>query len=109
MTGVQTCALPIYLKQLPLNTLKIDQSFIRDLKPNSKDIEIIKAVISLGQGLNLTIVAEGVESEVQLELLRDLNCNIIQGYFFSPPLPVDKMTVMLQENRRSQAIFDINL
>jgi diguanylate cyclase (GGDEF)-like protein len=98
-----------YLKQLPLNTLKIDQSFIRDLKPNSKDIEIIKAVISLGHGLNLTIVAEGVESEVQLELLRDLNCNIIQGYFFSPPLPVDKMTEMLQENRRSQAIFDINL
>jgi diguanylate cyclase (GGDEF)-like protein len=96
-----------YLKQLPLNTLKIDQSFIRDLKPNSKDIEIIKAVISLGQGLDLTIVAEGVESEVQLELLRELNCNIIQGYFFSRPIPADQMTVMLEENRRSQAIFDI--
>jgi diguanylate cyclase (GGDEF)-like protein len=96
-----------YLKQLPLNTLKIDQSFIRDLKPNSKDIEIIKAVIALGKGLDLTIVAEGVETEVQLEVLRDLNCNILQGYFFSRPLPVEKMTAMLQENRQSLAIFNI--
>ncbi len=97
-----------YLKQLPLNTLKIDQSFIRDLKPNSKDIEIVKAVISLGQGLDLTIVAEGVDSEVQLGLLRTLNCTIIQGYLFSRPLPVDQMTEMLHANRQNHSIYELS-
>jgi diguanylate cyclase (GGDEF)-like protein len=89
-----------YLKQLPLNTLKIDQSFIRDLQPNSKDVEIVKAVIALGQGLNLNVVAEGVESEQQCELLRALNCNIVQGYLFSKPLAVAEMTTLLHANRQ---------
>ncbi|HEY9827321.1 MAG TPA: EAL domain-containing protein [Stenomitos sp.] len=88
-----------YLKQLPLNTLKIDQSFIRDLKPNSKDLEIVKAVIALGQGLDLKVVAEGVETEQQCDLLRSLNCNIVQGYLFSKPLPADEITQLLQVNR----------
>jgi EAL domain-containing protein (putative c-di-GMP-specific phosphodiesterase class I) len=87
-----------YLKQLPLNTLKIDRSFIMDLKPDSKDLKIVNAVISLGQGLDLKVVAEGVETEEQLNLLRSLNCDIVQGYLFSRPITANNMTEMLQAN-----------
>ncbi len=87
-----------YLKQLPLNTLKIDQSFIRELKPDSPDAKIVNAVISLGLGLDLHVVAEGVDSPCQLELLRSLQCDIVQGYLFSRPLPEATMTPMLQAN-----------
>jgi diguanylate cyclase (GGDEF)-like protein len=87
-----------YLKQIPFNTLKIDRSFICDLKPNSKDLEIIRSVISLGQGLKLQVVAEGVDSEEQIELLRELNCNIAQGFFFSRPANFEQTTLLLQAN-----------
>ena len=89
-----------YLKQLPLNTLKIDQSFIRDLQPHSKDREIIHAVIALGQGLQLKVVAEGVDSPVQLDILRQLNCDIVQGFLFSRPLNVAEITALLEEDWR---------
>lgn len=93
------------LKQLPFNTLKIDQAFIRDLKPASKDVEIVNAVIALGKGLNLKVVAEGVDNEEQLELLHSLHCEIVQGYLFSRPLNVDNTTDILQANwlQRTQA------
>ncbi len=87
-----------YLKELPFNTLKIDQSFIRDLKPSSKDVEIINAVLGLGRGLNLEIVAEGVDSEEQLGVLQSLECEIVQGYLFSRPLPAKEITKMLEAN-----------
>ncbi|OKH26146.1 diguanylate cyclase [Hydrococcus rivularis NIES-593] len=75
-----------YLKQFPFHTLKIDQSFVRDLKENSRDTAIISAVIALGRGLNLRVIAEGVETQQQLELLRNLQCEAIQGYWLSKPL-----------------------
>jgi diguanylate cyclase (GGDEF)-like protein len=75
-----------YLKQFPFHTLKIDQSFIRDLKENSRDTAIVSAVIALGRGLNLRVIAEGVETQQQLELLRNLQCEAIQGYWLSKPL-----------------------
>lgn len=87
-----------YLKELPFNTLKIDQSFIRDLKPNTRDVEIINAVLGLGRGLNLSIVAEGVDNEEQLGVLQTLECEIVQGYLFSRPLPVDEVTTILKAN-----------
>ncbi len=95
-----------YLKNLPFNTLKIDQSFIRDLKPGSKDAEIINAVIGLGHGLDLCVVAEGVENPEQLDLLRALHCEIVQGYLFSRPLTVDSTTAILQANwlQRGQGV-----
>lgn len=95
-----------YLKQLPLNTLKIDRSFICDLKPGTKDAEIIKSVISLGQGLQLQIVAEGVDNQEQLAVLRDLNCEIIQGYLFSRPLAAADMTELLRENWKRRSEFN---
>ncbi|MCG9891932.1 MAG: EAL domain-containing protein [Thermosynechococcaceae cyanobacterium MS004] len=100
-----------YLKQLPLNTLKIDRSFICDLKPNSKDLKIVDAVIALGQGLDLKVVAEGVETAQQVELLRQLNCDILQGYLFSRPITFEKMTEMLKTNwlqRQQQKLMILN-
>ena len=87
-----------YLKQLPLDTLKIDQSFIRDLKPHTKDQEIVRAVIALARGLELDIVAEGVDKEEQIDILQALDCNIVQGYYFSHPLTATQMTEMLLQN-----------
>lgn len=87
-----------YLKKLPLNTLKIDRAFIKDLKPKTKDLEIIRAVISLAIGLELDIVAEGVDKAEQIEILKSLNCNIVQGYYYSHPLNTREMTQMLREN-----------
>lgn len=77
------------IKHLPLNTLKIDKSFVRDLMTNSSDTAIAKAVVALGQGLNLKTLAEGVETAEQLEFLRALGCDAAQGYWFSKPLPAE--------------------
>ncbi|HEY9657576.1 MAG TPA: EAL domain-containing protein, partial [Allocoleopsis sp.] len=77
------------IKHFPFHTLKIDQSFVRDLMNNPSDAAIAKAVVALGQGLNLKILAEGVETVEQLEFLRLLGCDGAQGYLFSKPLPAD--------------------
>ncbi|WP_204368490.1 EAL domain-containing protein [Neosynechococcus sphagnicola] len=85
-----------YLKQFPLQTLKIDRSFVRDLKTSPKDAAIVTALVTLGQGLNLNVVAEGVETLEQLEKLRSLQCGEIQGFLFSPPLPVPEAAALIQ-------------
>ncbi len=74
-----------YLKKFPFHTLKIDQSFVRELRDEPQDLAIISAVIALGRGLNLRVVAEGVETLQQLELLRRLQCSEMQGFWFSRP------------------------
>ena len=86
-----------YLKDFPFDSLKIDRSFVRGLGDDPRDIAILSAVISLGQGLNLKIVAEGVETQEQLNLLRTLKCENMQGYFFSRPLKVEDATKLLVE------------
>jgi diguanylate cyclase (GGDEF)-like protein/PAS domain S-box-containing protein len=88
-----------YLKQLPFDTLKIDQCFVRDLYNKPEDRAIISAAITLGQGFNLRVIAEGVETQQQLELLRSLNCKEMQGYWFSRPLSAEDATQFLQKER----------
>ncbi len=88
-----------YLKQLPFDTLKIDQCFVRDLHNKPEDRAIISAAITLGQGFNLRVIAEGVETQQQLELLRSLNCKEMQGYWFSRPLSAEDATQFLQQER----------
>lgn len=78
-----------YLKQLPISKLKIDQSFIHDLMDNKDDAIIVKALISLAHNLGYKVIAEGVEEEQQLEYLRKHSCDVVQGYFYSRPLPAD--------------------
>ena len=76
-----------YLKSFPIDKLKIDQSFIKKIEQNNSDKAIVNAIIDLGNNLGLTLIAEGVEEEEHLDILKTLNCDEIQGYFFSRPLP----------------------
>ena len=79
-----------YLKRLPLNTLKIDQSFIRGLPDDVDDVAIVRAIIALGRSMQLTIIAEGVETQAQQDFLAKEGCEQIQGYIVSVPLSADE-------------------
>jgi diguanylate cyclase (GGDEF)-like protein/PAS domain S-box-containing protein len=91
------------LKSLPVARLKIDQSFVSNLPDNPDDCSIATAVISLGQKLNMKVVAEGVETEAQLAFLTDNNCDEIQGYHFSKPVGPDAIGVMLRRQSNGLA------
>lgn len=86
-----------YLKRLPVNTLKIDRSFVQDINFNRDDAAIITAIIALAHSLHLAVVAEGVENQEQLLFLQSRQCEIVQGYLFSPPLSQTEMTKLLQQ------------
>ncbi|HBB31548.1 MAG TPA: diguanylate cyclase [Cyanobacteria bacterium UBA8803] len=86
------------LKHFPLDKLKIDRSFIRDLGTDNDDAAIIKALVTLGHGLNLKVVAEGVETKTQLAFLRSVNCDGVQGYLLSRPLPPQEAMNLLIGN-----------
>ena len=76
-----------YLQKLPINTLKIDRSFVTNIACSHYDAAIAKAIIALAQSLELNITAEGVETQAQLEYLQDRGCHEVQGYYFAHPLP----------------------
>jgi len=78
-----------YLRQFPLSTLKIDRSFITEMSANAEDIAIVRAVIALAHSLHLRVIAEGVEEEAQLQILKQEKCDQVQGYYYSRPLPLD--------------------
>lgn len=93
-----------YLKKFPIDELKIDKSFLDDFPESEGDIAIIRAILSLAGNLNLNVVAEGVEREVQLETLRTLGCDEIQGYYFSRPLPEEEFIKLLDSGKRLKQI-----
>lgn len=86
-----------YLKRFTIDTLKIDRSFIRDIPSDQDDAEIVKAIVAMAHALRLTVIAEGVENEDQLAFLRQLNCDEIQGYLFSKPVPAEEFERLLRQ------------
>ena len=92
-TGYSSLA---YLKRFPAQCLKIDRAFIRDLGHDEDSLAIVRTIVSLCQGLKMTVVAEGVETLQQLELLRQLDCHAYQGYLFSLPVEADAVPLLLR-------------
>jgi EAL domain-containing protein (putative c-di-GMP-specific phosphodiesterase class I) len=88
-----------YLKRFPIDTVKIDQNFVRDLVHNEGDAAIISAVISIARALQLDVVAEGVETAEQLAFLRNERCELVQGFLHSAPVSADEFGLMLMGNR----------
>lgn len=93
-TGYSSLA---YLKRFPVGKLKIDRSFVSDLDVDADDRAIASTIVSMGRNLRLTVLAEGVETQAQLDLLRNMGCDMAQGFLFSRAIPADKMARLLGE------------
>ncbi|MES9994083.1 MAG: EAL domain-containing protein [Candidatus Thiodiazotropha sp.] len=86
-----------YLRQLPLDELKIDRSFVRDITSDPKDAKLVKTIITMARQMEIDAVATGVETDPQLQFLRDNGCEIFQGYYFNPPLPAEDFESILKK------------
>jgi EAL domain-containing protein (putative c-di-GMP-specific phosphodiesterase class I) len=89
-----------YLKRFPIDTLKIDKSFVRDVCSDPDDAAIVHAIVTLGHALDLNVVAEGVETHEQLQYLTTLECDMVQGFLFSKSLSAQDFEELLTEQRR---------
>jgi diguanylate cyclase (GGDEF)-like protein/PAS domain S-box-containing protein len=88
-----------YLKNLPFNQVKIDQSFVKNMLTHENDIAIIKSVLLLGEAFELEVIAEGVETKEHYELLKSMGCRYFQGYYFAKPQKIDTVTTLLRTNQ----------
>ena len=88
-----------YLKKVPIDTLKIDRSFVQDITTNKNDKAIANTIIAMARSLGLQVVGEGVETAEQFEFLLHSGCDYIQGYYFGKPLPADKLELLFNDNR----------
>ncbi len=96
-----------YLDRYPIDTIKIDRSFVIRMLTRRRTLAIVETIISLGKALSLDVVAEGVESEEQLNALLTLNCNSIQGYLFARPMPASEMDALLEHDaKKSARVFE---
>ena len=85
-----------YLHKYPISTLKIDRSFIHHIDSNADQFEIVRTIIILAKALNMTAIAEGVETEGEIEAIRGLGCEYVQGYYFYRPLTCEQVTALLE-------------
>ncbi len=98
-TGYSSLA---YLRRLPIDEIKIDRSFVMSMTEEADDVAIVRSTIDLGRNLGLEVVAEGVETQEIWDKLRELGCNVAQGYFLSRPVPADKLAAWLEERRGAE-------
>ena len=85
-----------YLKRLPVDNLKIDRTFIKDVLSKPEDAALVESIIAIGENLNMKIVAEGAEQKEQVDYLAKINCGFVQGYYFSKPIPADEFAILLK-------------
>ena len=78
------------LSDMPIDLLKMDRGFIRNIEHEEKDIQLVALILDIAKNLNVPVIAEGVETEEQIRLLKGLGCAMVQGYYFSKPLPADE-------------------
>ena len=90
-----------YLKKLPLDQLKIDQSFVRDMLTDANDVAIVQTLVALGQAMHLHVIAEGVETEQHRQFLEDMGCLSYQGYLLSKPVPITEFDALLAAHQAS--------
>ena len=102
-TGYSSLA---YLKRFPLDVLKIDQTFVRDISSNADDAAIVASIISLSHSLKLHVIAEGVETREQMAYLRQHGCDELQGYYFSPPVPPETFEQLMISGRNLSQAFE---
>lgn len=105
-TGYSSMA---YLKDFPVDRLKIDKVFVGNLETEPTNIAILKAIIALGHGLNLKVVAEGVETAYQQQYLHDMGCDELQGYYFSKPLPAEAFIDLLNKHDGSSSLAKVGM
>lgn len=98
-TGYSSLA---YLKQFPLDVLKIDKRFVEDIPHERDDMEIAATIVAMGHSLRLTVLAEGVETQEQLDFLEQQGCDYYQGYLSCPPLPANEFAQLLQQQHQHQ-------
>jgi predicted signal transduction protein with EAL and GGDEF domain len=98
-----------YLKRLPIDTLKIDRSFIGELETSRDSAALVAAILAMGQGLRLSVVAEGVETQVQMRRLADQGCQLMQGFLFSRPISSDEFARLLAQGARGDWCANLNL
>ncbi|MDX1572100.1 MAG: EAL domain-containing protein, partial [Xanthomonadales bacterium] len=100
-TGYSSLA---YLKRFPLDVLKVDRVFVEDIVENQNDADLVAAIVTMAKGLGLAVVAEGVETEEQFRVLRQLGCRRFQGYLFSPPVPAEELERLLEQPAPFRAV-----
>ncbi|NMG76954.1 EAL domain-containing protein [Aromatoleum diolicum] len=95
-----------YLRRFPINTVKIDQSFVRDLDSTGRSSPVISAIVGIARGFGLNVLAEGVETEYQLNALKAHGCQVMQGFYFSPPVPPAELLRYVQRRKATVPLLD---
>ena len=98
-----------YLKHLPVSIIKIDRSFISDIRLNSNSLMIVKTIVSIAKSLGMTVIAEGVESREELHLLQELDCDYYQGFFCGKAVPANELETLMKHYCTAGAILEADL